>query len=85
MCTVQIESHSFVCQTEDKVFLLEKTNLNSWKPVKPISPPAKPLDKEVINKKSFPKTAQKDLNFYLMTWRWLFLNVQSGWLVWFSG
>lgn len=59
MCTVQIESHSFVCQTEDKVFLLEKTNLNSWKPVKPISPPAKPLDKEVINKKAFQKPLRK--------------------------
>lgn len=32
-------------------FLLEKTNLNSWKLVKSISLPAKPLNKEAITKK----------------------------------
>lgn len=32
-------------------FFLEKANLNSWKPVKSISPPAKPQNKEVITKK----------------------------------
>lgn len=51
MCAVQTASHLFICQTEDKFFLLEKTNLNSWKLVKSVSSPAKPLDKEVINKK----------------------------------